>query len=186
YWVDPLDALITPMLTEYRDKKFRNVDDAELELPEAAGEEAEEEAAPEPALSEPEFNRFVGRCVTTLGDRVTEVRESKVLRDSPVRLVSPKDAANRDMQRLYRFLDQEYKVPKKILEINRNHPLIVKLARLVTDRPDSRLIGLGIEQLYDSALVQEGLHPNPADMLPRVQELLTLAAEAATEDIEKS
>lgn len=185
YWVDPLDALITPMLTEYKDKKFRNVDDAELELPEAAGEEAEEEAAPEPALSEPEFNRFVGRCVTTLGDRVTEVRESKVLKDSPVRLVSPKDAANRDMQRLYRFLDQEYKVPKKILEINRNHPLIVNLARLVTDRPDSRLIDLGIEQLYDSALVQEGLHPNPADMLPRVQELLTLAAEAATESKEK-
>jgi len=27
--------------------------------------------------------------------------------------------------------------------------------------------------------MQEGLHPNPAEMLPRVQELLQLAADAA-------
>lgn len=182
YWVDPMDALLTPVLTEYKGKPLRNVDDAELELPEVVG--AEEEEAAEPALAEADFNRFVGRCVTTLGDRVVEVRESKVLKDSPVRLVSPKDAANRDMQRLYRFLDQEYQVPKKILEINRSHPLIVNLARLVTRRSDSQLINLGIEQLYDSALVQEGLHPNPAEMLPRVQQLLALAAEAATENLE--
>jgi molecular chaperone HtpG len=76
-------------------------------------------------------------------------------------------------------------VPKKILEVNRNHPLIVNLARLVTRQPDSQLINLGIEQLYDSALVQEGLHPNPAEMLPRVQQLLALATEAATENLDQ-
>ena len=182
-WVDPMDALLTPVLAEYKGKQFRNVDEADLELPDVAGEE-EGEAA-EPALPEADFNRFVGRCVTTLGDRVVEVRQSKVLKDSPVRLVSPKDATNREMQRLYRFLDQDYKAPKKILELNRNHPLIVNLARLVTDRPDSQLINLGIEQLYDSALIQEGLHPNPADMLPRVQQLLTLATEAAMAKVEQ-
>ena len=37
-------------------------------------------------------------------------------------------------------------------------------------------LDLSIEQLYDSALVQEGLHPNPAEMLPRIQRLLALAA----------
>ena len=185
YWVDPIDALLTPMLTEYKGKKLRNVDDADLELPDIAGEEEEDAAAVEPALAEADFNRLVGRCVTILGDRVVEVRESKVLKDSPVRLVSPKDATNRDMQRLYRFLDQEYQVPKKILEVNRNHPLIVNLARLVTRQPDSQLINLGIEQLYDSALIQEGLHPNPAEMLPRVQQLLALATEAATENLDQ-
>jgi molecular chaperone HtpG len=82
------------------------------------------------------------------------------------------------VQRLHRFLDQEYEVPKKILEVNRNHPLVVNLARLVTDEPDNRLIPVSIEQLYDSALVQEGLHPNPVAMLPRIQELMMLAAEA--------
>ncbi len=178
YWLDPMDAIIAPSLGEFQNKKFQNIDNAELELPQT--EETTPEETAESPIPEPDFNRFIGRCVTTLGDRIIEVRASKVLKDSPVRLVSPKDEANREMQRIYRFLDKEYKVPKKILEVNRAHPLIADLARLVTNKPDSDLISLSIEQLYDSALVQEGLHPNPAEMLPRIQQLLAVAAASAT------
>lgn len=181
YWVDPLDAFLTPMLTEYKGKKLRNVDDADLGLPESEEVQAEEEA---PILAEKPFNLFIGRCVTTLGDRVTEVRESKVLKDSPVRLVSPEGAANKEMQRIQRFLDQNYEVPRKILEVNRNHPLIVRLAHLTEAKADSELVKLSIEQLYESALAQEGLHPNPLQMLPRIQELMMLAAEAAADETE--
>lgn len=173
YWVDPLDAFLAPMLTEYKEKRLRNVDDAGLELPEVEDETTAEST---PALEDKPFNLFVGRCVTTLGDRITEVRESKVLRDSPVRLVSPEDESNREMQRIQRFLDQNYEVPKRILEINRRHPLIADLAHLTEQQPDSELVPLAIEQLYESALVQEGLHPNPQSMLPRIQQLMAIAA----------
>jgi len=172
YWIDPLDPFVSPMLAEYKGKKVRNVDDAGLELPALA--EADE-AETEDRLPEADFNRVIGRFVTTLGDRVTEVRVSKVLKDSPIRLVSPEDETNRDMQRIQRILDQNYEVPKKIVEVNRSHPLIVNLARRIKDGPDDGLVKLVIEQLYDSALVQEGLHPNPTEMIPRIQELLELA-----------
>ena len=175
YWVDPLDAFLAPLLGEYKDKKLRNIDDAGLELPELPEEETPAEES-EPKLAEPDFNRFIGRCVTTLGDRVTEVRASKVLKDSPVRLVSPEDTPNREMERIYRYLDQNYEVPKRILEVNRNHPLVADLAHLIASRPEDPFINLAIEQLYESALVQEGLHPNPAQMLPRIQQLLELTA----------
>ncbi len=171
YWTDPLDAFIAPGMQEYQEKKFKNIDDASLELPEL--EETEDEQ--EPAIEDPAFNAFVGQCVTTLGEKVTEVRESKVLKDSPVRLVSPEGAENREMDRIQRMLNKDYEVPKRIMEINRNHALVVNLANLVSNNPDSELIDLGIEQLYDSALVQEGLHPNPASMLPRIQKLLEMA-----------
>jgi molecular chaperone HtpG len=175
YWIDPLDVLIAPMMADYKDKKFRNIDDAGLELPELEHDEAAEE---KPEVAEADFNRLIGRFVTTLGDKVVEVRQSKVLKNSPVRLVSPEDAPNREMQRIYRMLGQEYEVPKKILEVNRQHPLIANLARQVTEHPDSELVKLSIEQLYDSALVQEGLHPNPTAMLPRIEQLMMLAAAA--------
>lgn len=179
YWVDPLDAFTAPILAEFDGKKLRNIDDAGLDLSDL--EEVDESGDGE-LLSDADFNRFVGRCVTTLGGRVTEVRESKLLRDSPVRLVSPEDAPNREMQRLYRYLAQEYEIPKKILEVNRKHLLVVNLARLVSNRPDDELINLSIEQLYESALAQEGLHPNPTEMLPRIQKLMALAAAAAVGD----
>lgn len=173
YWVDPLDALIAPMLNEYQGKKFRNIDDAELELP----QEKEETTPEEEQTPEYDFNILLGRFTSVLGERVLDVRASKVLKDSPIRLVSPKDDMERERQRLSRYFDKEYKVPKKILEVNRNHPLIANLARALHAHPDSEFAKLTIEQLYDSALVQEGLHPNPAEMLPRIEKLLELAAE---------
>jgi molecular chaperone HtpG len=177
YWVDPLDAFLAPMMQEFKEKKLRNIDDAGLELPQLEEEDVVDSA---PILDEKPFNLFVGRCVTTLGERIVEVRESKVLKGSPVRLVTPEGVQDRDTQRLQRFLDQNYVVPKRIMEVNRGHPLISNLAHLLEEHPDSELINLSIEQLYESALVQEGLHPNPQHMLPRIEALMLLAAEAAT------
>lgn len=173
YWVDAVDPFLAPLLKEYQEIPLKNIDDAGIELPEV---EAEEQ--PEDVLDEPTLNRFVGRCVKTLGDRVIEVRASKLLRKSPVRLVSPEDATDREMQRVYRFLNREYQIPKRILEINRNHPLVVNLAHLVTEQPQDPLIDLAIEQLFEGALVQEGLHPDPAEMLPRIEKLIETAAES--------
>jgi molecular chaperone HtpG len=176
YLVDPIDGFVMTALQEYEGKPFKNVDDASLDLPEveAAAEEAE---APE-AIPEPDFNRLVGRFVKILGERVVEVRASKVLRDSPCRLVSPDDAPLRDMARVYRLLDREFEMPKRILEINRRHPIIANLARLVTDAPDAAIIDPAIEQLFENQLLVEGLHPNPTDMIPRIQQLLEAATTA--------
>jgi molecular chaperone HtpG len=168
YWVDPFDVLVAPMLTEYQGKKFKNIDEVELELPQTDEEKKEQ-------TPEAEFYALINRCLTVLGERVTEVRPSKVLKDNPVRLVAPKDEQHHGMQRINRLIDKEYKAPKRIMELNRQHPLIASLARRLKEMPDAELINLTIEQLYDSALVQEGLHPNPAEMLPRIQQLMTLA-----------
>lgn len=173
YWVDPIDPFLAPLLKEYKEVPLKNIDDAGIELP-----EVEDEGQSEDVLDEPVLNRFVGRCVKTLGDRVVEVRASRLLRKSPVRLVSPENATDREMQRVYRFLNREYEIPKRILEINRNHPLVVNLAHLVTEQPQDPLIDLAIEQLFESALVQEGLHPDPAKMLPRIEKLMEAAAES--------
>jgi molecular chaperone HtpG len=171
YLVDPIDSFVAVSLQEYDGKPLKNVDDAGLELPTEGG--AAEDAAE--ALPEADFNRVVGRFVKVLGDRVVEVRESKVLRDSPCRLVSPDDAPAREMSRVYRMLGQEFEAPKRILEINRRHPIIGNLARLVSDSPELEIIDPTIEQLYENQLLMEGLHPNPTDMIPRIQQLMEAA-----------
>ena len=173
FLVDPIDPFVAPLISEYQDIKLRNIDDASIELPKIETEVRDSNQVEE--IGEKAFNLLVGRFVTTLGERVVEVRQSALLEDSPVRLVSPEDSPDRDMQRIYKFMEQEYEVPKKILEINRQHQLIFQLSRLLSDDSNDELIDLSIEQLYDSALVQEGLHPNPLAMLPRIQQLLEVA-----------
>jgi len=52
------------------------------------------------------------------------------------------------------------------------------LACPIADRPDGVF---NIEQPYENALLIEGLHPNPATMISRVQALMERAAAALTE-----
>jgi molecular chaperone HtpG len=168
YLVDPIDSFVALALREYGEKPLKNVDAAGLELPQES-KTAEED---KDTLPEADFNRVVGRFVRVLGDRVLEVRESKVLRNSPCRLVSPEDAPLGEMSRLYRMLDQDFEVPKRILEINRAHPIVANLARLVAEDVANDVIDPAIEQLFENQLLMEGLHPNPTDMITRIHQLL--------------
>ena len=85
-----------------------------------------------------------------------------------------------------RILDRDFKLPPKILELNRGHPLIADLARMVDERPADPLIAPLIEQLFDSALLLEGLHPNPAEMVGRIQTLMEAAARGTPASATKS
>jgi molecular chaperone HtpG len=175
YFVEPIDNFVAVSLTEFAGKQLRNADDPDISLPPL--DEAAQAAQPEP-LSGADFAPLLLRVREVLGDRVLEVREGKTLTASPCRLVSP-PGADRDLQRVRRYLDQQYEVPKKILELNRSSPLIQGLAARVQANPADSTVDLIIEQLYDSALLQEGLHPNPADMVGRIQQLMEAAVGGA-------
>jgi molecular chaperone HtpG len=184
YLVDPIDAFVVMALTEYEEVPIKNVDDASLELPpEKKPDQEGVEQEPEEGITIPDeqFGKLVGRLMTTLGARVTQVRESRVLRDHPCRLVTPEDAPGREMQRVYRLMNQEYEVPAKIFEINRRHPLIRNMARMAAASPKDALLDQAIEQLYENQLLIEGLHPNPAAMVARIQTLMEAATAAAEE-----
>ncbi len=174
-FTDVMDSFMLTGLREYEGMKFRNIDDANLELPGTAD-------ASDSSISDEDFERLRERFATTLGDRVQEVRASKVLRNSPSRLVSAEDAPGREMQRVQQLLGRETTVTPRILELNRAHPLIAHLAQRVVNNVDDPIVVACAEQLYDNALLLEGVHPNPAAMVPRIYELLEAVAKQAEKE----
>jgi molecular chaperone HtpG len=179
YLVDPLDAFMVQSLREFEGKKLSNVDDPDLDLPKAephADADTEEKV---PELGPEVFGRLLARFRNILGERVAEVRESKVLKGSPCRLVSSESGPERDMQRVRRLLEEDYEIPAKILEVNRNHPLIRNLARLIGTPSSDPFVDLTIEQLFENLLLLEGLHPNPVEMVSRIESLLEQAVAAS-------
>ena len=64
------------------------------------------------------------------------------------------------------------------MEINRQHPLVVNLANRIKASGSDDLVNAVIEQLFESALLVEGLLPNPADMVSRIQKLMEAATKA--------
>jgi molecular chaperone HtpG len=170
YMTDTLDGFMLTNLREFAGHTLQNVDSADLDP------DAEETAATEEARSKLPDDRFadvVARFKSVLGERVADVREAKHLSDSPIRLVSPDGSQGQEMNRIRRLLDQDFEVPKKVVEVNRGHPIIQNVAGLIGG--NTELAETVIEQLFDSALLAEGLHPDPAGMLPRIQKLMEIA-----------
>jgi len=168
-FTDLMDGFMLSGLREYEGLRLRNIDEGNLDLP-------GEVERPTPVIDDEQFTALAERIAAVLGERLKEVRASQVLRDSPARLVAEEAAFGREMQRIQQILGQDVKLGPRIMELNPAHPLIAALARRAKENPSDPLLTLAAEQLYDNALLIEGLHRDPASMAPRILRLLELAA----------
>lgn len=167
---DMIDSIMLSGLRDYEGHSLRNIDDANLELPGEAHE------SDDGSLSEEEFGALTRRFSEALGERVKLVRASKVLRNNPARLVADEAMPGREMQRIQQLLGQQTTTSPRILELNRAHPLIINLAQRVQQDANDPVTGAVAEQLYDNAMLLEGLTIDPASMVARIQTLMEAAA----------
>jgi HSP90 family molecular chaperone len=172
---EPMDSFMLMGLHKYKDFELKNASQAEL--PEKAKKAGQEQEIPED-----EFKTLVERFKQVLGERVTDVRASKRLSQSVARLVDPEGALTPELQRVYKYLGKEAELPKKVLELNPGHAILKNLLKL---QAGSELQDLVIEQIYDSALLVEGLHPDPSGMVPRLQQIMAAALEQAVKPPQK-
>lgn len=169
---EPIDSFLMSNLRDYEGKKLRNVDDADLPNDDAS-------QPTDGALSAATLGQLGDRIKETLGsERISEVRASSRLRTNPVRLVSAGEDMGREMDRIKRMLGQDYSVPTRILELNPQHPIIHNLAALLDEPDHADLLRTSIEQLYGAALLGEGLHPNPSELVGGIYALIGAATKA--------
>ncbi len=165
---EPMDSFMLMGLRKFKDYELKNV--AQAEAPKTAPkDEPEAEKIPEV-----DFSSLVDRFKQVLGDRVTDVRASNRLVQSVARLADADVNANPELQRVYRYLGKEYEIPKKVLELNASHSILKNLLKLDSS---SELQTVIIEQIYDSALLVEGLHPDPSSIAGRVEQIIEAALE---------
>jgi len=164
---DPMDSFMLMGLRKYKDHDLKNVAQADVDTTKKPEDQPEAEKIPDA-----DFNSLIDQFKTVLGERVTDVRESNRLYQSVARLVDADANANPELQRVYKYLGKEYEVPKKVLELNPSHAI---LKNLLKQASGSELQNAIIEQIYDSALLVEGLHPDPSSMVSRVQQIMEAA-----------
>jgi HSP90 family molecular chaperone len=166
---DPMDSFMLMGLHNYKEHEFKNVAQADVDT--SKQPEAQNEAE---KIPDADFNSLIEQFKKVLGERVTDVRASNRLSQSVARLADPDGTMNPELQRVYRMLGKDYEVPKKILELNPAHSI---LKNLLKQDSGSALQTSIIEQIYDSALLVEGLHPDPSSMVARMQQIMDAALE---------
>jgi molecular chaperone HtpG len=162
---DRVDDWLVGYLTEYEDKHLQSVTKGDLDLGSLAGEEDKkhvEEAAQE-------LQPLIERIKAVLGDKISEVKVSGRLTDSPACLVSETYGMTRTMERIMKSVGQGVPSSKPIFEINPDHPLVVRLKFEPNDLRFKDLTHI----LYDQAVLSEGAQlDDPAAFVKRLNELL--------------
>ncbi|NWF63450.1 MAG: molecular chaperone HtpG [Chloroflexi bacterium] len=164
---EPMDSFMLMGLRKFKDYELKSVSGAEGDGAEPPKAESEAEKIPEG-----DFNTLIEKFKQALGERVTDVRASNRLVASVARLVDADANSSPNLQRVYKYLGKEYAIPKKVLELNPSHDLLKNLLKL---EEGSELQTIVIEQIFDSALLVEGLHPDPSSMAERVQRIMEAA-----------
>ncbi len=167
---EPMDSFLLMGLRKYKDFELKNVAQVEVSAEQEPAQENEIER-----IADADFTTLIERFKEVLGERVTDVRASKRLSQSVARLVDPEGALNPELQRVYKYLGKEYEIPKKILELNPSHSLLKSLLKPGTD---AALHSVIIEQVFDNALLVEGLHPDPSGLAERIQQIMEAALAA--------
>jgi molecular chaperone HtpG len=169
---DPIDSFLLIRLTQYNDHPLINIASADFKIPTSETDAATSDASPSGTESPEEWLPILQLFKSRLGDKVASVRMTDRLSDSPARLVDPEGSVATGLQRVYRYLKEDYEIPKKILELNPSHPIIKNLTSLP---PDDALGNAVIDQIFENALLIEGLHPNPANMIDRIDQIIQAA-----------
>jgi HSP90 family molecular chaperone len=162
---EPMDSFMLMGLRKFKDYELKSVSMADADAADQPKAESEAEKIPED-----DFNALIETFKQVLGERVTDVRASSRLVTSVARLVDADADSNPELQRVYKYLGKDYEAPKKALELNPAHAMLKALLKT-----DGELRTIIIEQVYDSALLVEGLHPDPSSMAERVQRIMEAA-----------
>ncbi|MBQ6482597.1 MAG: molecular chaperone HtpG [Anaerolineaceae bacterium] len=164
------DPFVMTALQKYQDCEIVNAasegDKKEEEKP--AEDEDKENKESDKKEETPENKVLTDLFAASLGDLVSAVRTTDRLVSSPARLVESEGAIPQEYQRIYKAMQQDYTAPKKVLELNPEHPLIQK----VSGCQDEELRNQIIAQIYDDAMIMDGEAPDQVAMLERLQNLM--------------
>ena len=164
-----IDEWIMGQLDAFEGKRFKDASRGELEL---GGLESEADRKQHDADLK-ESKGLLKRVKDALGERVTEVRVSGRLKESPACLVLGEHDLTEQMRRILLAAGQKAPDTHPLLEINVAHPLVRYLEALTDPGQFKELAQL----LFEQASLAEGAPlANPPDFVQRLNRLLVRLA----------
>jgi molecular chaperone HtpG len=164
-----IDEWVMGYVESYEGKRFKDATRGDLEL---GGLESEADKRQHNAELK-ESKGLLKRIKDALGERVTEVRVSERLKESPACLVLGEHDLSEHMRRILAAAGQQAPEARPLLEVNVAHPLL----KYLEGRTDSGEFTELAQLLYDQAALAEGTPlTNAPDYVQRLNRLLVRLA----------
>lgn len=172
YLSDNVDEFALQVLGTYKEKKFKNISQGDLNL------DSEEEKKELEKKAEENKDMLAG-IKEALGDKVKDVKISSRLVDDPVCLTSD-EGMSFEMEKVLSAMPDSNPYGMKatrILEINPNHEIFTALAKVYAEDKDA--VKDYADLLYDQALLIEGFAiENPMEFSKKICDFMVKASKA--------
>ena len=170
YLTEPIDEIIVGHIPAYNEKSLQSASKGDVEL----GTEEERKAAEEAKKEQAEaHSALLEKLQGVLEDHIKEVRFSNRLTSSAACLVGDNFDMTPGLERLLKQSGQAVPEQKRILELNPDHAVLLKLKGLFEENEDNPQLIEMAHVLHGQALIAEGSSlPDPAAFAQRVTNLL--------------
>ena len=165
---DPVDSFWTSSTPSYQEKSFKSVTRGMDDLNKIDGEKKDDK-------NEKSVEPLINLLKEKFKEKVKDVRVSSRLTDSPVCLVSDEGAMDPQLEKILQQHNQlNQGLSLKVMEINPQHKLIKKLAKMSKDKASiSEVENISI-LLYEQSKILDGEKPSdPVEFSKKLIETIT-------------
>ena len=160
---DRVDEWVVGHLTEFDGKQLQSVAKGGLDLGKLE-DEAEKQEAEKAADA---YKELIDKVKASLGDKVKDVRVTHRLTDSPSFLVSDDYDPSGNLARMLKAAGQQVPNTKPILEINPQHPAVMRLKY-----EEARFDDWAALLFEQATLAEGGQLDDPAGFVKRINDLM--------------
>jgi len=168
FMTDSIDEWVSQSLSDYQEKKLKNITKGELDLGDLSKEEKEQEKE-----GKNKFKSLLESIKDFFPEHLKEVRVTTRLKDSPACLVADDHGMTANMERILKMANQKTDSSKRILEINPNHPIMENILKRYEENRSNPKIQEWASVIFDQALLAEGSAlREPQEFVRRINGLL--------------
>jgi molecular chaperone HtpG len=141
---DPIDEWVIRDLHEFEKKTFKSAEKGDLDLDKTDDKKKED------------YSTLFEFLKSSLGEKVKDVKLSTHLKNSVACLSGDAYDMSAYMEKILKASGQEVPQSKRVLELNMDHPLLVKIKGIFEKNKGAEVLKDYTAFLYDMAVVSEG------------------------------
>ena len=167
FMTDAVDEFWLQNIGKYKEFEFKSITKGKVDLSKV-GEKQSKEKNKDNKKIDNKINDLTALLKNELKDKISDVIVSDRLTKSPVLLVAEESGMDINMEKLMKMHNQKTPDSKKILEINADHPMIVKMSNNLNEFDHKKISQI----ILDQANILDGnVLSNPSGYMESLTEL---------------
>ena len=167
FMTDAVDEFWLQNIKKYKDHEFKSITKGKVDLSKIGDKKTEDSKQKNNKLDN-KINDLVNILKIELKDSISDVVISERLTKSPVLLVAEETGMDINMEKLMKMHNQKTPDSKKILEINTDHPMIIRISENLSNFNHKKIS----QVILDQANILDGnILSNPAGYIESLTDL---------------